>query len=259
MTRKRNRILYGLTGGLAIAVVGACAGWDNPTALEDLQANVEFDVEVSRVETFEEIEIHIHATEGGAPMEIDQPHLEIEHEGVQVGVVEMERVGDEYEAHVTFFEHGEHHLHFRGVPNKHRLEWELGDHEIDVHNAHRVIGPYWVELELSPAPVLEGEEGHIHVLVYELLNDGTAGLPVAGLDVELEIHDPSAVETALTVIEEEEGEYEAEFGFGAAGEYELHVEIEVDGVHEDGEFHIPVLSPEGEAEEPGDGGGHDHG
>jgi hypothetical protein len=263
--RKRDAVvikpLHWLTASLAVSfTVGACAGWDNPTALEDLQANVEFEIEVSRVETLEEIQIHVHATEGGAAMEIDQPHLEIEHQGVQVGVVEMERVGDEYEAHVTFFEHGEHHLHFRGVPHKHRLEWELGDHELDVHNAHRIIGSYWVELELSPAPVLEHQGGHIHVLVFELLPDGTAGPAVGGLQVELEVHDPTGGETALAVAEEGVGEYEAEFAFGAAGEYELHVGIDAGGVLEEGEFHIPVPSPADEQQEPGDeGGGHGHG
>jgi hypothetical protein len=263
--RKRDTVaskpVHWLTASLSVAfIVGACAGWDNPTALEDLQADVEFEIEAARVETLEEVQIHVHATEGGAPMTIHQPHLQIEHGGVEVALVEMERVGDEYEAHVTFFEEGDHHLHFMGVPNRHRLEWEIGEHELHVHNAHRIIGPYWVELEVSPAPVLENQGGHIHVLVFELLQDGTAGAAVGGLQLDLEVHDPAGVETALAVAEEGVGEYEAEFAFGAAGEYELHVGIDVGGVLEEGEFHIPVPSPAGEPQEPGDeGGGHGHG
>lgn len=239
--------------------VGGCAGWDNPTALEDLQPDVEFEIQAARVETLEELQIHVHATDGGVPMTIHQPRLHIERAGVEVGRVEMERVGDEYEAHVTFFAEGDHHLHFMGVPHRHRLEWEIGEHELHVHNAHRIIGPYWVELELSPAPLVENQEGHIHVLVFELLQDGTAGAAVGGLQVELEIHDPAGVEAPLAVVEEGVGEYEAAFQFGASGEYELHVGIDVSGVLEEGEFHIPVPSPAGDAQEPGDGGGgHGH-
>ena len=254
---KRSRAW--ISGGLAAALY-ACAGWDNPTALEDLQTTAEFEIEAARVETFEEVEIHVHVRERGSHVKVTQAQLEIEHAASGTArTVAMEPEGDGYAAHVMFFEEGEHHMHFMGVPARHRLMWELGEHELHVHNAHRIIGPYWVELEVSPAPVLEGNDGHIHVHVFELLPDGTAGAPVSGLDVELAIHSPSEVETVLTVVEEEEGEYEGEYAFGAAGTYELHVEIEVDGGHEEGEFHIPVLSPEGE-QEPDDGGpGHGHG
>lgn len=242
-------------------MVGACAGWDNPTALEDLQANVEFEIEAARIETFEEIEVHVHISENGAPMQIENARLEIEHAaGGALRIVDMEPEGDGYAAHAMFFEEGEHHLHFEGIPHRHKLMWRLGETEIDVHNAHRIIGPYWVELEISGAPLLVDDEGHIHVHVHELLPDGTPGAEVGGLDVELEIHDPNGAETALTVAEEEPGEYEAEFHFELAGEYELHVEIDVGGVFEDGEFHIPVLTPDdGTPPDDQGGGGHGHG
>lgn len=257
-----SKIVRWLTTGLAVSLVtGACAGWDNPTALTDLQPVAEFEIEAARVETFEEVEIHVHITESGHPLQIGQAQMEIEHEASgAVRSVAMQPEGEGYAAHVTFFEAGEHHLHFMGVPHRHSLIWELGEHEIEAHNAHRIIGPYWVELELSPAPVLEHTAGHIHVHVFERLPDGTPGAEVAGLDVELEVHDLNGAQTTLVVTEEAPGEYEGEYSFGAAGVYELHVGIDVNGTIEEGEFHIPVLSPDtGEEPGGGEGGGHGHG
>jgi hypothetical protein len=138
---------------------------------------------------------------------------------------------------------------------------ELGEHEIEVHRQHRVIGPYWAELEVSPATVLEDSSAHIHILVFELLGDGTAGDPVGGLDIEMAIHAPDGGEASLTVEEDQTGEYEGEHAFGEAGIYELHVELLVGGEHEEGEFHIPILSPSDSGAGDGEGGdndGHGH-
>ncbi len=258
-----SKLTYWMPAALAMPFfVAGCAGWDNPTALEDLQADVEFEIEAARIETFEEVEVHVHARHDGAPMELESPRLEIEHEASgEVQVIDMEPEGEGFAAHVMFYEEGAHHVHFEGIPERHRLMWRLGETEVEVHNAHRIIGPYWVELELSPAPLLEGEVGQVHVHVFDLLADGNPGAEVSGLDVELEIHDPNGAQVALPVAEETPGEYEAEFDFDLPGEYELHVEIDVGGILADGEFHIPVLSPETGDSVPGDqgGGGHDHG
>ncbi len=261
--RRANVVMAGAFSLAAVVALG-CADWDNPTALSDLQTETQFDVEATRVETFEEVEIHVPVMEGGSRMGMREARLEIEHEGGDVRVMEMEPEGDGYAAHVMFFEAGEHHLHFIGRPDGHHVMGELGDMEIEVHRRHQVIGPYWVELEVSPAPVLEGEEGHIHALVFELLEDGSPGDPVSGLEVEMAIHDLNAVETILTVAEEEAGAYEASYTFGEAGVYELHLEIEVGLEHEEGEFHIPVLaeSTEDDVDDHDDGGddhGHGHG
>lgn len=246
--------------GAALAA-GACAGWDNPTALADLEADVEFEVAANRVETMEEVEIHVHAMHDGAPMIMREPQLEIEHaDGGPVRLVDLQPEGDGYAAHVMFFEEGEHHLHFMGRPAGHRMRVEMGEHEVHAHNQHRVIGAYWVELVVSPAPVFADSSAHVHVLVYDLLSDGTAGARVGGLEMEMAIHAPDGDEHALTAVEEEPGAYEAAFTFEHEGLYELHVEIHVDPDHFDGEFHIPVFSPDTSTGE-GDGGegGHPHG
>ncbi len=249
---------------VAALVFGAplvgCADWDNPTALSNLETEAQFEVEAARVETFEEVEIHVRLTEGGQPLSIREAEMEIEHEtGGEVRVVAMQPEGDGYAAHVIFHEPGEHHLHFRGRPQRHNLMHEMGDHEIVVFRQHRVIGPYWVEMEVSPAPVLPGDNAHIHFHVFDLLPDGTPGAEAGGLDLELEVHDPAGAETPVLVVEEEAGEYEAEYAFGDAGMYELHLEIEVGGDKEDGEFHVPVLSEEDEGEGNEDEGGDGHG
>ncbi len=254
-----RRMIGVAAGVLGLALFG-CADWDNPTALSELETETQFEVHASRVETFEEVEIHVVITESGSPMGMREAQLEIRHhDGELAGVVEMEQEGDGYAAHMTFFEPGEYHLQFHGMPEHHTIMAEMGEHEIEVHRRHQVIGPYWVELEVSPAPVFEDSEAHIHVLVFQLQGDGTPGDPVAGLEVKLEIHDPAEVETVLAVVEEEAGEYEAEFTFGEAGVYELHVEIDVDGAPEDGEFHIPVITELTDDIDDHDDGGDDHG
>ena len=55
-----------ITLPLSIAL-SACADWDNPTALSKLELDVEFEIEATRVETFEEVEIHVHVLDNGSP------------------------------------------------------------------------------------------------------------------------------------------------------------------------------------------------
>lgn len=257
-----TRQIIGTTSALAWGVfLLGCADWDNPTALTELEAETEFHIEATRVETFENVEIRVHVTEGGTPLVMRQPEVQIESEaGGGLRAVAMEPEGDGYSAHVMFYEPGMHHLHFLARAERHRLVHEFGDHEIEVERQHQVIGPYWVELEVKPAPVLMGERAHVHFLVFDLTPDGTVGNPVGGLQPELEVHDPDAVETALEVIEEEAGEYEAEHVFQKAGVYELHLEIEIGAEHADGEFHVPVLTAIDDSGGQDEGqGGDDHG
>ncbi len=259
MRHRLEWIAVSLALGVAFA---GCADADNPTALSELEPETQFEIGAERVETFEEVEIHVIVREGGSPMMMRQSEMEIEHEdGAPPRIVEMEPHEDWYMTRVMFFEPGEYHLHFRGRPEGHRLMGEMGEHEIEVFRQHRVIGPYWVEMEVSPALIFPGGNAHIHFRVFDLLPDGTPGAEAGGLDLELEVHDPDGVETPVPVVEEEAGEYEAKYAFGDAGMYELHLEIEVGGDKEDGEFHIPVLSEEdaGEGNEDDGGDGHGHG
>jgi hypothetical protein len=246
---------------LAVGVVftAACAGSDNPTALDDLEPEVDFDIAADRVETYEEVEIHVRAQQDGSHMQMLQSQLEIQHhDGGAVRTVAMEPDGDGYSAHVMFFDPGEYDMHFSGILKGHRLMGQMGEMEIDAFRHHQVIGPYWVEIEISPGQVLPDDEAHIHLHVFTIGPDGMPDVPASGLTMEVEIHDPAGVETLLAVTEEEAGEYEVQYQFGGAGEYELHVEIDVDGVQEDGEFHIPVLDPEDDDDGQGTGGGHGH-
>ena len=254
--------LTGLLAAFALTALVGCADGDNPTALADLQTETEFEFTTLRVETFEELEIHLHVEEGGASLGLHEAELEIEHAMTgATRVVPVEAEGHGYAAHVMFFEPGEHHLHLEARPEGHNLMHELGELELEVHRHHRLIGPYWVEIEVSPAPVLEGETAHIHLLAFDLLEDGSRGTPAGALEIGLEIHNLSGEGTLLTVLEEGVGVYETEYGFGGAGVYELHVEIDLGAEHADGEFHVPVLSPL--EEEPDDheddgGDGHEH-
>ncbi|MCH8133255.1 MAG: hypothetical protein IIA30_11950 [Myxococcales bacterium] len=247
-------------GFLALFVGGgmACAGLDNPTALADLVLDVEFNIEATRVETFDEVEIHVQVREGSAHLQMLESRMEIEHHasGI-VRTVEMHPEGDGYAAHVTFYEPGEYHLQFHGMPDGHRLSRAMGEQEIDVFRHHLIAGPYWVEIESSPAPVVGGGEAHIHLMAYELLPDGTPGLIAAGLDMEVEVHGLDGSEMALGVEEETPGEYEIQYEFAGVGLYEFHVEIGEDR----GEFHFPVIDLEAEEDtaEEGEGGGHGHG
>ncbi len=236
----------------------ACAGLDNPTALADLELDVDFDIEAVRAETFEEVEIHVVVREGSAHLQMLESRMEIEHHASGVGrTVEMHPEGEGYAAHVMFYEPGEYHLQFHGAPDGHRLSREMGEQAIDVFRHHLIVGPYWVEIESSPAPVVESGEAHIHLMAYELLPDGTPGLIAAGLDMELEVHGLDGSEMALGVEEETPGEYEIQYEFAGVGLYEFHVEIGEDR----GEFHFPVIDLDADEDtaEEGQGGGHGHG
>ncbi len=250
-----HRFVAGLAAGAAAALVMSCAGWDNPVALADLNPQAEFEVSVAQVETLEEFEVHIHLREGSGPMYLREGILEIEHEAsgrLQEIPVAVGR--GEYQAHVVLYDAGEHHVHFRGTPEHHRLRMELGETEIDAHPQGRQIGPYWVELGLDPGRVIEGERAHIHLMAF----DGPGGMPVAGLNFSAEMHDPDGDHSGLSVHDAGGGEYEMEHQFGHAGPYELHVTLMGGGPGAEAEFHIPIGAV---AQDPvdGNGGGDGHG
>lgn len=258
----QSTLKIGALGAAVLAVGWACAGSDNPTALDQINPEVEFDIEADHVEAYEQVEVHIHAEDAGMPMDMLEAHLEIQHhDGGEIQTVEMEHLGDAYVAHAMFFEGGEHHLRFSGMPESHRLMYEFAESEIDVHWPHREIGPYRIEFEVSPGRVLPGGEAHIHLIAHETASDA----PASGLEMHIEVHGPGGAETHVeNLVEEGAGEYEFEFPFEAEGTYEIHVEIEVNGVHQDGEFHLPVLSSPAEDadttdDSEGDGHGHNHG
>ena len=247
---------------LAIAFLLVGCG-ENPTALDDLNPEVEFEIEAARVETFTATEIHVRATESGMPMRMQDAYLEIRHKDEEdVRRVPLEQHEDGYEAHAYFYEEGEHHVHMVGMLEGHTIMAEFGEHEVHANLQRQFIGPYWVELSIPGGPVLEDSTAHVHAMVYDMLPDGSRGNPVAGLEVHMAIHSPDGSEMELTVAEEEAGEYEAEYSFGHAGGYELHVEIEVNTFHEDGEFHVPVQTSDeldGGHVDGGDGGDDGHG
>lgn len=252
----RHRRYLGLS--LAVLAAAACADSDNPLALAELQPQIDLEVHSERVETFEEIEIHLSVMEGGSPLAMRNLEVEIQPAtGGPARVVAMEPDGEEFAAHVTFFEPGEHHLHFKGTPERHQLQLELGEAEIHADRRHAVVGPYWIEIETTPAPISPNTTAHVHLLAFDN-EGGAAGASVEGLHMELGIHDPQGNEASVTVIEEEAGEYEAEYAFGDSGTYELHVEIEVAGQHQEGEFHLPVTSTDPADEEPVPGDEHGH-
>jgi hypothetical protein len=253
--------VQGIAFGLTSVVAAGCASWDNPTALSELNPEAQFEIESAELETFQETEIHVRVNEGGAQLELRRAQLEIERaDGGAARTVEMDPASDGYEAHVTFYEPGEHHFHLKGVPSGHHLMIEMGEHEVEVRRHHQVIGPYWTEFAVSPAPVFEGDEAHVHLFVFALLGDGTRGDPVGAIEMAGEIHAPDGTETELTFVEEEVGEYEADHAFGEAGEYELHIEIDTESGPVNGEFHMPVLNPDtGDSGKVGQEGGHGHG
>jgi hypothetical protein len=248
---------------LSLTLAAGCAGSDNPTALADVEADVEFEIEATELQTLEEVEFVIHAREGGMHMDLTDTEMEIQHEdGGDPRTVTMEREGDGYAAHVTFFEAGEHHLHFRATPRRHAIMGEMGDMEVHVMRRYEIAGPYRIEIETDPhGPLLEGATAHIHIHVFEVLADGTPGDEVAGLSLTAEVHTPDEEQAVLTVTEEEAGEYETEYTFDHAGLYELHVEIDLGTEEVGAEFHIPIFSEDTSAGDTtgGQEGGHGHG
>ena len=245
---------------LVIAALAAgCNDWDNPVALSELQPEVELEIEAAHIETFEEIEIAVHIEESGLPMEMEHARLQITSPTGAVRSIALQPGQHGHEAHVTFYEPGEHHVHVMGTPRRHRLETELGEFELEVERKHEMVGPYRVEIAVSPAPISKGVAAHVHLYAFEELPDGSKVEPVSGLEMAAEFHDPFGIETHMHLQEEEAGEYETEFEFAQAGMYELHVEIE-EAV---GEFHLAVLDPDTDLVDDGDdgdtgGGGHAH-
>lgn len=250
-------------GGMALLtlVAAACADRDNPTALADLQADVLLEIATERVETFTEVEFHATVTQAGAVLSMQDMQMTMESEDGAVRVMGMEPEGDGYSVHVVFYEAGEHHLLIDGAPHGHHadLTTRVMSREIDVHNQHQIVGPYWVEMEVSPAPVPEGGEAEIHLHVHEF--DGAEpGEEVAGVEMHAELHHPDGDEVEISFEEHEPGEYEVSAHFPEAGMYEIHLEVEIDEVHHEGEFHIPVFS-ETVVTDPTEptGGEHGHG
>jgi hypothetical protein len=119
---------------------------------------------------------------------------------------------------------------------------DVGHHRVTVHRQHRVIGPYWVEFEASPSPVLMEQSAQLRFAVFDVLGDDSPGDAATALDVSVTIHDPAGAESNVSLVEHESGVYSAEHTFGAAGLHELHLEIDVGGTLEIGDFHLRVLT-----------------
>ena len=252
-------------GGVMLAALVAvgCAGRDNPAALAELEGEVEFEIQAARVETFDEIEIRTRVTQDGNVLPLQEAWLEIEAPGGAVQLLEMERDGDSYAARVAFFEAGEHYVTFEGAPIGHSpgLTTEMGSRTIEVNNPHRIVGPYWVEMELSPAPMTEGDVGSVHFKVFDFDGVGPAQ-EVMGLEIQAEQRHHDGSTEQLGVEEGEPGEYEAAVAFPEAGLYTVRVEIAGDEMLHEGEFPVPVLSglaSDTEEDENSDGGDDGHG
>jgi hypothetical protein len=274
-----------LVSGAAILSVGlfgwGCADLDNPTALAELDPVAEFEIEFAEVETMHSVEIVARVREGGGPMHLTQAQLEIEPPIGPRQVVPLEEHEGGYEAHVRFYEPGEHHIHMFGRPVRHHFMRELGEHEVHVERQHQLHEDHRFEIEVSPAPIIEGAPARITVHAFEMEHDGTVGHAAEGLGMHATLHMPNGAEVPLDLTEHEHGEYEGEFFFPMAGSYGLHIEIEAadahgdegeehgdegeghdDEGHDDGvEFDLYVPSLTGAPDETGDenGGGHGHG
>ncbi len=252
------------TIGTTLIFLGSvsCATWDNPTALADLNLDVQVEIEPSVVETYEEVDVHIRISESGAPLKMHRSQLQIRHvDDESARVVEMEPEGDGYSAQIYFYEEGDHEVRFLGMPEGHTIMGEFDERVIQVQNQHRLVGGYWVEMEVSQGPIYEDSTAQLRATVYDLQPDGARGVPVPGLTVSMAVLTPAGAEVPLSVSEEQPGEYEAGHAFGSAGLYELQVEVDVGGVVEEGQFHVPVqaLQPEEEEGENGETGGGGHG
>jgi hypothetical protein len=207
-----------------------------------------FDIQVERIETFEDVDIHVEVHEGGDAFRMEHGEMMIDAPGGTGWTHEMEQLGDGFVAHAMFFEPGNHELHFRGRRSGHGAE-NFGDHMIEVHRQHRLIGDYWAELSLAPAPAVVGTETTVTLHIFEL--DGQSpGSPAAGLTLAANLHDSDGVEYMVSFVESVAGVYETSQTFNAVGMYELHVTIGL----EEGVFHFPVL---GSLDDIGTGG-HGH-
>jgi hypothetical protein len=250
---------YIVAAGVALAVAG-CS--DNPTALDDLNPEVEFAIEAARVETFTETPIQVQAMESGVPMTIQEAYLEIRHADEEdVRRVPVEQNDGGYQANAYFFEEGDYQVRMMGRLDGHAIVSEFGESEVRVEQQRQFIGPYWVEIEIPGGPVLENSTRDLHLLVFDLLADSSRGNPVSGLTISASVHAPDGDENALLVEDEGSGEHAMTYAFDHGGQYELRVTIEVGGGVFEGEFRVPVheadFVDDGTSDEE-EGGGNGH-
>ena len=181
-----------------------CAGLglmacSDSTSPGNAQTETLFDVQVERVETFEDVDIHIMVEESGGPLHMEHGEMHIQEAGGSGYAHEMEAMGDGWVAHAMFFEPGIHELHFQGRRHGGGDE-SFGDHMIEVHRQHRLIGGHWAELALDPAPIVDGSEATITLNVFEI--DGQSpGAPATGLTLEAHLHNPDDVELPADIVE----------------------------------------------------------
>ncbi len=257
-----------LAGGFALS---GCAGSDNPTALADLEPVAEWEIETSEIETMREVEIVARVREGAGLMRLREAQVEIGSPNGPERVVALTEGEHGYEAHVRFYEPGEHHLHLMGRPERHHLMGEMGELEIEVERQHQILDDHRFELAVDPAPPVVGIPTTVHVMGWMLEPDGAVAGPATGLTLHGSLQLPNGVEVSVELVETAPGEYGAEFAFPVAGTYGVHLSLEEEedsGAVEGGEAHgeevefvIHVPSLDGDVVEAptNDGGGHGHG
>ncbi len=225
-------------GLIALVPIVACG--DDPASVS--ASGPQFELAADRVETFRPIDLHVETGSRGSGVMLQQGELEVsEVGGGSMHTFSMTQGTHGFDGTLMFFQPGVHELHFRAMGPGGMME-DFGHGQVMVHRQHRVIGPFWVEFEAIPAPVLVSESAQLRFHVFDALGDGSPGDAVTGLDASLTIHDPAGVESSLSLVELAAGVYEADHPFGAAGLYELHVEIDAGGTLETGDFHVPVLA-----------------
>lgn len=230
-----------LTLTLAMGLLLWSCSDDDPTGTSEPAVETEFQISADRVETFTPVGVEVGVMQAGSPMMMQSGEMHVEHLGAgSTRTFAMDPMGDGFGGEMMFFEPGEHELHFQGMRHMGGMMEDFGHHRLTVHRQHRVVGPYWVELAVDPAPVLENGTARIGFLVLELANAGP-GDPVSGLTARVTIHDSNGQGPTLTLTEAAAGSYETDHTFGEAGLYELHLEIDVGATVETGDFHMPVL------------------
>ena len=246
MLRSKTLAILTTLAGLGLL---ACA--ENSTSPQGDEPETTFDVQADRVETFEDVDIQIDIHKGGGIIPMEHGEMMISAPDGSGWTHDMEPLGDGFVAHAMFFHPGTHELRFSGR-RAGRSDEEFGEHMIEVHRQHRLIGDYWAELALDPAPVVEGNETTVTLYVFEF--DGQSpGAQAAGLSLDAHLHGPGDIEVPVGFVESAAGVYEATHTFNAQGLYELHVTIG----SEEGFFRFPVFTS---LEDIGTGRhGHGHG